>query len=163
LCPPSVGVCGGDCQEVQVQIGTECPGVHNVDGYCSHFRWYLECTIFALSQWAWTYIAWTFSLCYLKREVKNSMVIYMLIAALGKTAACKLKSCQAEYCETLQNIFLFCYFVSIVSLLPTQLYLHKNSLLFTNICCINNKCNIQTSKKLLIIGKCHISAWWVVW
>jgi len=25
LCPPSVGVCGGECQEVLVQIGTECP------------------------------------------------------------------------------------------------------------------------------------------
>jgi len=33
---PSVGVCGGECQEVRVQIGTECPGVHNVDGYCSY-------------------------------------------------------------------------------------------------------------------------------
>jgi len=35
LCPSFVGVCGGKCQEVQEQIGTECPGVHNVDGYCS--------------------------------------------------------------------------------------------------------------------------------
>jgi len=33
LCPPSVGVCGGECQEVQVQIGIECPGVHDVFGY----------------------------------------------------------------------------------------------------------------------------------
>jgi len=32
---PSVGVCGEECQEVRVQIGTECPGVHNVFGYCS--------------------------------------------------------------------------------------------------------------------------------
>jgi len=31
-----VGVCCGECQEVQVQTGTECPGVHYVDdGYCS--------------------------------------------------------------------------------------------------------------------------------
>jgi len=33
IVPPSVGVCGGECQEVRVQIGTECPGVHNVFGY----------------------------------------------------------------------------------------------------------------------------------
>jgi len=33
LCPLSMGVCGGVYQEVQVQIGTECPGVHNVFGY----------------------------------------------------------------------------------------------------------------------------------
>jgi len=31
--PPSGGVCGGECQEVRVQIGTECPGVHDVFGY----------------------------------------------------------------------------------------------------------------------------------
>jgi len=28
-----VGVCCGECQEVQVQIGAECPGVHDVFGY----------------------------------------------------------------------------------------------------------------------------------
>jgi len=35
--PPIRGVCGGECHEVQVEIGTECPGVglHNVNGYCS--------------------------------------------------------------------------------------------------------------------------------
>jgi len=33
LCPPSVGVRCGECQEVQVRTGTECPGVHNVFGY----------------------------------------------------------------------------------------------------------------------------------
>jgi len=33
LCPPSVGVCYGEYQEIQVQIGTECPGVHDVFGY----------------------------------------------------------------------------------------------------------------------------------
>jgi len=37
--PPSVGVCGGECQEVRVQICTdlECPGVHNVFGYYSRY------------------------------------------------------------------------------------------------------------------------------
>jgi len=33
FCPPSVGVCCGECQEVRVQIGTECPEVHDVFGY----------------------------------------------------------------------------------------------------------------------------------
>jgi len=33
LCPPSVGACGGECQEVRVPGGTECPGVHDVFGY----------------------------------------------------------------------------------------------------------------------------------
>jgi len=31
--PPSVRVCCGECQEVQVQIGTKCPGVHDVFRY----------------------------------------------------------------------------------------------------------------------------------
>jgi len=29
--------CCGECQEVQVRTGTECRGVHNVDGYCSGY------------------------------------------------------------------------------------------------------------------------------